>query len=67
MDRLKQLCLLTGIVLLMFLAVLCIIGAVMGAEWSKWFFTSPAGNGLWICIGLLIIAGVLEFKEVYKA
>lgn len=67
MDRLKQLCLITGIVLLMFLAVLCIIGAVMGADWSRWFFTSLVGGGLWICIGLLIIAGLCQFGEVYRA
>ena len=66
MDRLKQLCLLTGVVLILLLAVLCIIGAVMGAEWSKWFFSSPAGEGLWGCIGLLIFAGLLEFKDVCK-
>ena len=66
MDRLKQLCLLTSIVLLLFLAVLCIVGAVMGADWSRWFFTSPAGRGLGICIGLLIIAGLFEFKDVCK-
>jgi hypothetical protein len=66
-DRLKRLCFITGTVSLMFLAVLCIIGSVMGADWSKWFFTSPAGRGLWICIGLLIIAGLFEFKEIYKA
>ncbi len=66
MDRLKQLCLLTGIVLLMFLAVLCIIGAVMGAGWSKWFFNTLPGGGLWVCIGLLIIAGLCQFKEIYK-
>ncbi|MGB8227458.1 MAG: cytochrome c biogenesis protein CcsA [Sedimentisphaerales bacterium] len=63
MDSLKKLCLLTGIVSLMFLAVLCIIGAVMGAAWSKWFFTSSAGRGLWSCIGLLIIVGLFEFKD----
>ena len=66
-DRLKQLCLLTGIVLLMFLAVLCVIGSVMGADWSKWFFTSPAGRGLGISVGLLIIAGLVEFKEIWTA
>ncbi len=53
-------------VLLLLLAVLCVIGAVMGADWSKWFFTSPPGRGLWICIGLLIIAGLFEFKDVCR-
>jgi hypothetical protein len=66
-DRLKQLCLLTGIVLLMVLAVLCIIGSVMGADWSKWFFNTLPGGGLWVCLGLLIIAGLSQFKEIYKA
>lgn len=61
MNRLKQLCLLTGTILLIFLAAFCVIGAVMGADWSKWFFTSPAGRGLEICLGLLIIAGLCEF------
>jgi ABC-type transport system involved in cytochrome c biogenesis permease subunit len=65
-DRLKQLCLLTGIVLLLSLAVLCIVGAIMGADWSKWFFTSPTGRGLLGCIGLLIIAGLFEFKDVCR-
>jgi cytochrome c biogenesis factor len=65
-DRLKQLCLLTGIVLLMVLAVLCIIGSAMGVDWSKWFFNTLHGGGLWVCLGLLIIAGLFEFKEVYK-
>jgi hypothetical protein len=55
-----------GIVLLLFLAVLCLVGAVMGADWSKWFFASIAGRGLWGCIGLLIIAGLFEFKDVCK-
>lgn len=67
MDRLKQLCLLTGIVLLMVLAVLCIIGSVMGADWSKWFFNTLPGGGLWVGVGLLIIAGLSQFKEIYKA
>ena len=67
MDRLKQLCLITGTVLLMSLAVLCIIGAVMGADWSKWFFAVSSGKWLWICIGLLIIAGMSQFKEIYTA
>ena len=67
MDRLKQLCLLTGIVLLMVLAVLCIIGSVMGADWSRWFFNTLPGGGLWVCLGLLIIAGLSQFKEIYKA
>jgi len=60
-DRLKQLCLLTGIVLLMVLAVLCIIGSVMGADWSRWFFNTLPGGGLWVCLGLLIIAGLSQF------
>ncbi len=64
-DRLKRLCLLTGIVLLMFLAVLCVIGSVMGTDWSSWFFASPAGRGLGICVGLLIIAGLAEFREIW--
>jgi hypothetical protein len=66
MNRLKQLCLLTGTILLMFSAAFCVIGAVMGAEWSKWFFTSPAGRGLGICIGLLIIASLCEFRETCR-
>ena len=67
MDRLKKLCLITGTVLLMALAGLCIIGAVMGDEWSKWFFAISPGRWLWVCIGLLIIAGLSQFKEVYTA
>ncbi|MGA2915112.1 MAG: cytochrome c biogenesis protein CcsA [Sedimentisphaerales bacterium] len=65
MDKLKKLCLFAGIVLMLVLALLCIVGSVMGAEWSKWFFTSPAGRGLGVCIGLLIVAGLFEFNEVY--
>ncbi|MBU1260155.1 MAG: cytochrome c biogenesis protein CcsA [Planctomycetes bacterium] len=67
MDRLKQLCLITGTVLLMSLAVLCIIGAVMGADWSKWFFAASAGKWLWVCISLLIIAGMSQFSQIYTA
>ncbi len=67
MNRLKQLCLFAGTVLLMFLAMLCVVGSIMGAEWSKWFFTSLAGRGLWICIALLIVAGLVQFEEIFKA
>jgi len=67
MNRLKQLCLLTGIVLLISLAAFCVIGAIMGADWSKSFFTSPAGGLLWIAVGLLIIAGLFQFGQIYKA
>lgn len=67
MDRLKQICLITGTVLLMSLAVLCIIGAVMGADWSKWFFAASAGKWLWVCISLLIIAGMSQFSQIYTA
>jgi hypothetical protein len=66
-DRLKQLCLLTGIVSMMVLAVFCVIGAVIGADWSKWFFNTLPGGALWVCIGLLIIAGLSLFKEIYSA
>lgn len=66
MDGLKKLNLLTGIVLLMILAVLCVVGSVMGADWSKWFFTSPAGRGIGGCIGLLILVGLFEFKDVCR-
>jgi hypothetical protein len=64
-DRLKKLCLITGTFLLMALAVLCIIGAVMGTDWSKWFFAVSTGRWLWVCIALLIIAGLSQFKEIY--
>jgi len=47
--------------------VLCIIGAVMGAEWSKWFFAISSGRWLWVSVGLLIIAGLSQFKEIYTA
>lgn len=67
MDRLKQLCLLTGVILMLFLAALCILGSVMGTDWSQWFFNTLSGRGLWICIGLLIIAGLFEFEEISKA
>ncbi len=67
MDRLKKLCLLTGTVLLMALAGLCIVGAVMGAEWSQWFFAASAGKWLWVCIALLIIAAMTQFRQIYSA
>ncbi len=67
MDRLKKLCLITGTVLLTCLAALCIIGTVMGTDWSKWFFAVSGGRWLWVCIGLLIIAGLSQFKEIYTA
>jgi ABC-type transport system involved in cytochrome c biogenesis permease subunit len=66
-DRLKQLCFLTGILLLMVLAVFCIIGSAMGTDWSSRFFASPAGRGLGISLGLLIIAGLFEVKDVWAA
>ena len=57
----------TGIVLLLFLAVLCLVGAVIGADWSRWFFTTGPGITLWVAIGLLIIAGLCQFNEIYTA
>jgi cytochrome c biogenesis factor len=51
---------------MLFLAALCILGSVMGTDWSQWFFNTLSGRGLWICIGLLIIAGLFEFGEIYK-
>ena len=38
---------------------------IMGADWSKWFFTTCPGGSLWVCMGLLIIAGLSQFKEIY--
>ncbi len=66
MDRLKQLCLWAGIVLMLILALFCIVGSVMGAEWSKWFFNSLSGRGLLGCIGLLVLVGLFEFKNDCK-
>jgi ABC-type transport system involved in cytochrome c biogenesis permease subunit len=39
----------------------------MGTDWSKWFFSTLPGGALWVCTGLLIIAGLSQFGEIYKA
>jgi len=67
MNGLKKLCLFTGIVLTLFSALFCVIGSIMGAGWSELFFTSTAGRAFEICIGLLIVAGLFEFREIYEA
>lgn len=61
MDGLKKLCLLTNIVLTLFAAMICVIGAMMGQGWCREFFGSIPGQVLLISLGLLLVVLVLEF------
>ncbi|HAL44731.1 MAG TPA: hypothetical protein DCP47_02250, partial [Phycisphaerales bacterium] len=61
MDRLKTICIAANIVLMLFAAIVCVIGAVMGAGWTRGFFGAIPGESLLISIGLLAAAMVLEF------
>jgi ABC-type transport system involved in cytochrome c biogenesis permease subunit len=61
MDRLKTLCVGANIALMLFAAMVCVIGAVMGAGWTKAFFGAIPGQSLLISIILLIAAMMVEF------
>jgi ABC-type transport system involved in cytochrome c biogenesis permease subunit len=61
MDGKKKLCLWTNIVLTLFTAMVCVVGAMMGTSWCKTFFGSIPGQSLLISIGLLFAAMFLEF------
>lgn len=55
-----------SITLLLFIAVICVIGSVLGSEWSEWFFNTMPGEGLLAAAGLLFIAELLEFGRLSK-
>ncbi|MEN6385448.1 MAG: cytochrome c biogenesis protein CcsA [Phycisphaerales bacterium] len=67
MDGLKKVCLWANIVVILFAAMICVIGAVMGAGWSKAFFGSIPGESLLLSILLLFAALVIEMgvKPLY--
>jgi len=70
MNGLKKLCVCVSIAIMLFLTALCVIGSVMGAGWTRSFFNSIAGGSLWVSLGLLFIAEILEFgnvKNVFSA
>ncbi|HBG26825.1 MAG: hypothetical protein A2Y10_07835 [Planctomycetes bacterium GWF2_41_51] len=64
MTGLKKLCVLTTIVLLLFSALTCITGSIMGVQWSKWFFNTLPGESLGLSIGLLFAAELLGFGNI---
>jgi len=61
MDGLKKLCVWANIVLMLFTALICVIGSVMGTGWTTAFFNSIPGESLLVSLVLLAIALVLEF------